>query len=116
MRPLAEILDDVEGFLTKYVVLETNQLVAGSLWIAHTWVLEAAEVTPYLAITSPERCTGKSRLLEVLACLVRSPISTTNISPSALFRAIDAGPATCCSMRWTRSSAAVRGTKTSGRS
>jgi Protein of unknown function (DUF3631) len=94
MSDLSEILDEVERFVSKYVVLGTNQLVAVALWAAHTYVLEAAEVTPYLAITSPERRTGKSRLLEVLACLVRAPISTTNISPSALFRAIDAGPAT----------------------
>jgi hypothetical protein len=94
MRPLAEILDDVELFVGRYVVLGLNQLVAVSLWVAHTWVLDAAEVTPYLAVTSPERRTGKSRLLEVLARLVCAPISTTNISPSALFRAVDAGPAT----------------------
>lgn len=91
---LAELLDETEAFVRRYVVLGSHQAVAISLWVAHTHVAEAAEVTPYLAITSPERRTGKSRLLEVLACLVRAPISTMNISPSALFRAIDAGPTT----------------------
>ncbi len=94
MTDLAELLDETEAFIRRYVVLGSHQAVAASLWVAHTYVLQAAEVTPYLAITSPERRTGKSRLLEVLACLVRAPISTTNISPSALFRAIDAGPTT----------------------
>jgi Protein of unknown function (DUF3631) len=89
MMPLSELLDRVEAFVRRYVVVSPDQAVAITLWVAHTHAIGAAEITPYLEITSPERRAGKSRLLEVLGCVARAPISTTSISPSALFRAID---------------------------
>jgi Protein of unknown function (DUF3631) len=64
------------------------------LWDAHTWVMDAFDVTPRLAVTSPGRRTGKTRKLEVHEVLVRNPIMTSSMSPSVLFRMIDAGPAT----------------------
>jgi hypothetical protein len=64
------------------------QAATVALWIAHTYVLDAAESTPYLDITGPERRVGKSRLLEVLALLTREPIETANISEAALFRIV----------------------------
>lgn len=86
---LAEVLDQVEAFVRRYIVLTEHQAAAIALWIAHTHAIDAAEVTPYLGVTSPERRAGKTRLLEVLASVVRAPIFTTSISPSALFRAVD---------------------------
>lgn len=86
---LAEVLDDVEAFVRRYIVLTEPQAAAVALWVAHTHAIAAAEVTPYLSVTSPERRAGKTRLLEVLASVVRDPILTTSISPSALFRAVD---------------------------
>jgi len=59
-----------------------------ALWIVHTHALEAAEETPYLAVTSAEKRSGKSLLLEVLELLVPRPLRTTNISDAALFRSI----------------------------
>jgi hypothetical protein len=94
VRPLTEILDDVERFVARYVVLSHHQLVAIVLWVALTYAVESAEVAAYLAITSPERRTGKTRLLEVLGVVVHDPIVTTNITPSALFRAVDASSVT----------------------
>src|SRR5262249_40284543 len=50
--------------------------------------VDAAESTPYLAVTSAEKRSGKSRLREVLELLVRQPLPASNISDAALFRAI----------------------------
>jgi hypothetical protein len=86
---LALLLDEVEAFVRRYIILSEHQTAAVALWIAHTHAIDAAEVTPYVAVTSPERRAGKTRLLEVLASVVRAPILTTSISPSALFRAVD---------------------------
>jgi hypothetical protein len=40
-------------------------------------------------VTSPEKRPGKTRLLEVLALIVREALFAANISDAALFRAID---------------------------
>jgi hypothetical protein len=60
-----------------------------SLWVAHTYVFDVFGSTPYLAITSAEKRSGKTRLLEVLALIARDPLPTANISDAALFRIID---------------------------
>ena len=91
---LAEILDEIENFHARFIVEGHHQRVADVLWDAHTYVLDAFDVTPRLAVTSPGRRTGKTRKLEVHEVLVRNPIMTSSMSPSVLFRMIDASPAT----------------------
>lgn len=91
---LVLILDMLETFLKRFVVTGAHQLAAATLWVAHTYTLDAFDVTPRLAITSPGRRTGKTRFLEVLGMLVRNPMMTSSVSPSVLFRTIDAGPTT----------------------
>ena len=67
---LGETLDRVEAFLRRYVVLSRPEAVTAIvLWVAHTHAIEHADATPYLAITSPEKQSGKTRLLECLALL-----------------------------------------------
>ena len=58
--------------------------------VATTWVADAFDVAPYLLVTGPEKRTGKSRLLETIALLVRTPILAASITEAALFRIIDA--------------------------
>ena len=50
--------------------------------------MEAAHATPYILITSPEKRSGKTRVLEVSELIVASPLRTDSISPAALFRVI----------------------------
>ncbi len=85
----AIILEDVRGFVRRFVVLSDGQADTVALWIAHSHVSDVFSCTPYLAITSPEKRSGKTRLLEVLDLLVREPLPTANISDAALFRVID---------------------------
>jgi putative DNA primase/helicase len=85
----AKLLDALELFLRRFVVLDEAQATAATLWTPHTWTIEAARATPYLFVTSAEPECGKTRLLEVLHELAREPLSTMNISDAALFRAID---------------------------
>src|SRR5215475_11237223 len=84
----ALLLDDVARFIRRFVVLSAEQVVAVVLWIAHTHALDAADTTPYLAPTSAVKRSGKSRLLEAIELLVRSPLPTASISDAALYRAI----------------------------
>jgi Protein of unknown function (DUF3631) len=85
----AILLDDVRTFIRRFVVLDDDQADAVTLWAAHTHIFDAFGCTPYLAITSPEKRSGKTRLLEVLELLAREPLPTANISDAALFRVID---------------------------
>ncbi len=81
----------VAAFLGRFVVFASaDQATAVSLWVLHTHTLEAAETTPYLAITSAEKESGKSRLLEVLEHLVPRPWRTFRPSEAVLFRTIAA--------------------------
>jgi hypothetical protein len=81
-------LDSVRDFVRRFVALEESQAEAIALWAAHTHIPNAFSCTPYLAVTSAEKRSGKTRLLEVLELLVREPLPTANISDAALFRIV----------------------------
>lgn len=84
------VLDALTTFLRRFVVLSPSQRDVNALWIFHTHAVDAADATPYLGLTSAEKRSGKTRLLEVLELLVSKPLVTVNASEAVLFRAIDA--------------------------
>lgn len=89
----AAVLDEVHDTLTKYVVMPSPEATdAVTLWVAATHALPAFEHATRLAVHSPVKRCGKSRLREVTEALAYDPVSTTNISVPALFRIIDAAP------------------------
>jgi hypothetical protein len=53
-QSLAQTLDATADFIARYVVLSPEQLIAAAIWVAHSHAFSAADVTPYLAIVSPE--------------------------------------------------------------
>jgi Protein of unknown function (DUF3631) len=87
----ADLLRSVEEVLTRFVVLPSKEaLTAVQLFVLHCWAIDAAYATPYLAIVSAEKQSGKTKLLEVLELVVRNPWLTASASESALFRTIEA--------------------------
>jgi hypothetical protein len=88
---LAPLLDDVSTFVRRYVVLSSQQADAIALWDAHTHAFAGAETTPYLSVRSPEKRSGKTRLLEVQENLVPDPLKTENISVAALVHSVNKG-------------------------
>lgn len=89
---LAEALAAIEAFVGRYVVLvRPETIVAVVLWIAHTHAIEHADATPYLAVSSPEKQSGKTRLLECLGLLARG-CSSILVTPTAstIYRSLDA--------------------------
>jgi len=86
------LVREVGNLVTQYVFLTGDQCLAICLWVLHTHAVEAAETTPYLHITSAEKRSGKTRLLEVLEGLVHNPLMTVNISDAALFRMLAQRP------------------------
>jgi hypothetical protein len=86
----SDILNRVSAFIKRFVSLSDIQAIAVTLWAAHTHALDAAENTPYLNISSAEKQSGKTLLLEVLSLLVAKPWLTGSASKAVLIRKIDA--------------------------
>jgi putative DNA primase/helicase len=83
------LLGELVGAIRRHVVLPECAADAVGLWILHTHALNAAQITPRLAILSPEKRCGKTTVLKLLSRLVRRPLPTTNVTAAALFRTIE---------------------------
>jgi len=94
LASLALVLDGVARFIRRFVVLDDPQLDAAVLWVAHTYVMGEADATPYLSVQSPLKRCGKSRLLETLELVVRTPWLTSRVTPAVLVRKIEAAQPT----------------------
>jgi hypothetical protein len=86
----AELLDAIAALIHRFVVISQAQADVIALWVLHTWTIAAADVTLFLAITSAEMRSGKTRLLEVLELLVRRPWRAISPSEAVLFRKVSA--------------------------
>jgi uncharacterized protein DUF3631 len=86
----AGLLDAVTVFAGSYLVFSKPQACAVALWALHTHVFDAADTTPYLSITSAEKASGKTRLLEVLELVVANPWLTGRVTPAVLARKVHA--------------------------
>lgn len=85
----AAMLDAVDELLARYVAFPTQEARwAVAVWVAHAHALDAFDSTPRLAVLSPEKGSGKTRTLELLAQLVPGHILAVNVSPAALFRLV----------------------------
>lgn len=83
------VLDELAKTVARYVVVADGALEAIVLWIATSHIFDAFEVSPRLAITSPEKRCGKSTCLDVIGAFANRPLQLENISPAALFRTIE---------------------------
>jgi hypothetical protein len=84
----SQLLDDLVGRVSQYVVLPTSAPEAIALWDVHTYAYELRDTTTYLGVESPEKRCGKTTLLCVLSELVNRPLPASNISSPAFFRVI----------------------------
>lgn len=87
---LGEVLDELVGFTRRFVCMTESEGVAIGLWVFHTHAFAASHATPYLAITSAEKESGKTLLLELLSLLVANPWLTGRATAAVLPRKIDA--------------------------
>jgi hypothetical protein len=86
----AALLGELSALLRRFVVMSDAQARVVALWTVHTYLLDAADATPYLAVTSAEKRSGKTRLLEVLELVVARPWLTGRTTAAVLPRKIDA--------------------------
>ena len=83
------LLDALRRVFVRYVVLPAYADIALALWVAHTWVFECFDITPYLSITSPTRRCGKTVLMTLLYWLSRRGKKTDSMSKPAIYRSVD---------------------------
>jgi hypothetical protein len=89
------LLDAVHAFLCAYVAFPSPAAaVAVTLWAAHTHLAAQFESTPRLALVSPEKQCGKSRVLELLELVCAGAETLSDASPAYLYRRIGAGQVT----------------------
>jgi hypothetical protein len=87
----AGILAGVEETYRRFVHYSNDhQAVAVTLWTAHTWAIDAFDVTPYMHFKSPEPESGKTRNFEIAEHLVARPWRVVEASEAVVFRKIDA--------------------------
>jgi hypothetical protein len=91
----AGLLAELRAAFTRYVVFPSPQAVdAVTLWTAATHAQPAWEHAPRLAVVSPLKRCGKSRLLDVVAETCHGPLITINATIAAVVRSIGADPPT----------------------
>jgi putative DNA primase/helicase len=85
-----ELASTLAHAIKTYIALPDAATDAIALWTMLTWIVNAFTISPRLAITSPTKGCGKTTVLRFLNRVVRRPKRAGSISPSALFRAIEA--------------------------
>lgn len=86
----AALLSEIAATIQRFIICQPESADAAALWAAMTWYMDAVQVAPLAVITAPEKRCGKSQLLFLLGKLTFRPLTASNITPSALFRSIDA--------------------------
>ena len=86
----ALLLDDIANTIQRFIVLNIDQAQAATLWVSACWFVDVINCAPLCLINAPERACGKTQLLTVMAKLAPRPIQASSITPSVLFRVIEA--------------------------
>lgn len=86
----AALLNTLTATIRRFIICELHIAQSVALWVAMTWFMDSVQVAPLAVITAPEKRCGKSLLLFLIGRLVSRPLMSSSISPSALFRSIDA--------------------------
>lgn len=86
----AVLLDEIVGAYRRFIVLPEGGAYALAPWVLCAHTFDAFDTSPLLAITAPEKRTGKTNTLRVTAALVPRPLPASNVTPAALFRAVEA--------------------------
>ena len=85
----AILLNELVKLINNYVVMPDGGPGAVAAWVLYAWTHEAFGVCPNLVITAPEREAGKTRLCDLLSWMVPRPLPVSDMSATAIFRAIE---------------------------
>jgi len=86
----AELFETLTKTIKRFLIVDPKLYEVISAWVLHTYLFGAAVYSPILGLISPEKRCGKSVGLELLAKLASRCLVTSNATPAALYRAIEA--------------------------
>jgi Protein of unknown function (DUF3631) len=85
----AALLDAIAATIRSHVVMPDYLADTTALWVVHTYLLECGAISPRLAITSAEKGSGKTTLVDVVSHLVHRPLTAANVTTAAIFRVVE---------------------------
>ncbi len=85
----ANIVAELEIPFRRYLAIDSGSPLVLALWTLATYLFDCFDAFPYLAVTSPTKRCGKTRLAELLEFACARPRPTVGISPAALFRIVE---------------------------
>jgi putative DNA primase/helicase len=91
-----DLLIEIANVLDRHVIFSRSASTAAALWIMHAHAHDAATHSPNFMISSPTPRCGKTTLLRLISRLVPKPLSSANVTPAVVFRAIDRWHPTLC--------------------
>ena len=83
-----ELLDALAAIYRRYIILPAHADTLLALWTIHTYAIDAANISPYVATVSPTPECGKTTCLRVMHAIAWRAVLASNISSSALYRVI----------------------------
>lgn len=86
----SQLLTEISATVRRFIVCHEETAHAVALWVAMTWFIDVVQIAPLAIITAPEKRCGKSQLLALIGRISFRPLKASNITPSALFRSIEA--------------------------
>lgn len=84
------MLDEVRELYAAYLYAPETALDALALWVTYSHAFDLFSISPILDLSSPTKRCGKSTAIVVSRHLCPSPLLSGNITPAALFRAVEA--------------------------
>src|SRR5262249_3250904 len=85
----AQLLQQITQFIGRYLHCSEHQRTVLAVWVFHTHCFPAAQVTPYLAIRSNHKQSGKTLCLQLLSRLCPEPAFSAGFTAATLARRID---------------------------
>lgn len=86
----ASLLDEIRATICRFCVMPDHAADLAAAWVVHAWCHDAADISPLLVLTSPEKRCGKTTALSAIGALVPRPAHAVNISTAVVFRVVEA--------------------------
>jgi len=87
-----DVIGEGEQFIRRFAILPDSAYLPLAIWIVATYVSEAFDAFPYIALVSPAKRCGKTRVLELLELLCCKAWRGTSPSSAALYRMMADSP------------------------
>jgi hypothetical protein len=84
--PAPNVIAEAERFVRRYAILPEIAYLPLATWTVATYMPEAFDAFPYIALVSPTKRCGKTRVLELLEALCAKAWRGTSPTSAALFR------------------------------